>query len=36
MGGYDIFETELVGDSVYAKPRNLGYPIMYDKRGKEE
>jgi hypothetical protein len=27
MGGYDVFEVELIGDSAYAKPKNLGYPI---------
>jgi tetratricopeptide (TPR) repeat protein len=27
MGGYDIFESLIVGDSAYTAPKNLGYPI---------
>lgn len=27
MGGYDIFESKIVTDSSYLKPRNIGYPI---------
>ncbi len=27
MGGYDIFESKIVTDSTYLKPRNIGYPI---------
>lgn len=27
MGGYDIFESKIITDSTYLKPRNIGYPI---------
>jgi hypothetical protein len=27
MGGYDIFESRIISDSTYLKPRNIGYPI---------
>jgi tetratricopeptide (TPR) repeat protein len=27
MGGYDIFEAALLGDSAFGTPKNLGYPI---------
>lgn len=27
MGGYDIMRTDILGDSTYATPINLGYPI---------
>mgnify|MGYP001311749740 CR=1 FL=1 len=27
MGGYDIFESKIVGDTAYSKPVNMGYPI---------
>ncbi|HEY6162371.1 MAG TPA: hypothetical protein VI112_14155 [Bacteroidia bacterium] len=27
MGGYDLFRTDLVGDTAWGEPENLGYPI---------
>ncbi len=27
MGGYDIFYCDLIGDSIWSKPKNMGYPI---------
>jgi len=27
MGGYDLFVSQIAQDSVYAAPRNLGYPV---------
>ena len=27
MGGFDLYKTQLLGDGVWAKPQNLGYPI---------
>lgn len=27
MGGYDIFSCELIGDSLWSEPKNMGYPI---------
>ncbi|MBW6536060.1 MAG: OmpA family protein [Mariniphaga sp.] len=27
MGGFDLFVSEILGDSVFSSPRNLGYPI---------
>lgn len=27
MGGYDIFEANMIGDSAFSEPENLGYPI---------
>ena len=27
MGGYDIFESKILGDTAYSEPLNLGYPI---------
>ncbi|PCI93637.1 MAG: hypothetical protein COB15_16035 [Flavobacteriales bacterium] len=27
MGGYDVFESKVIGDSAYSSPVNMGYPI---------
>ncbi len=27
LGGFDLFMSEILGDSVFSAPRNLGYPI---------
>jgi hypothetical protein len=27
MGGYDVFEAPIIGDSAFGEPNNLGYPI---------
>jgi tetratricopeptide (TPR) repeat protein len=27
MGGYDIFESKIIGDTAYSNPVNIGYPI---------
>jgi tetratricopeptide (TPR) repeat protein len=27
MGGYDVFESQIIGDSAYSEPLNIGYPI---------
>lgn len=27
LGGFDLFMSEILGDSVFSSPRNLGYPI---------
>ncbi len=27
MGGFDIFESRIVGEGEYLKPRNIGYPL---------
>jgi outer membrane protein OmpA-like peptidoglycan-associated protein/Tol biopolymer transport system component len=27
MGGYDLFLSRLINDSVFSRPRNLGYPV---------
>ncbi len=27
MGGYDIFEAQIINDTAYAQPKNIGYPI---------
>ena len=27
MGGFDIFESKILGDNNYLKPKNIGYPI---------
>lgn len=31
MGGYDIFMSQKIGDTIFTKPLNLGYPINTDK-----
>jgi outer membrane protein OmpA-like peptidoglycan-associated protein/Tol biopolymer transport system component len=31
MGGFDLFTSEITGDSVFSKPVNLGYPVNTNK-----
>lgn len=31
MGGFDLFTSELVGDSVFSAPANIGYPVNTQK-----